>query len=92
VQVQLHNPTDKTVTFDLLLSAEEDPNVGGETTSSISVQVTLGPGEIRNIPVNMPITSWGALVDYVDVVLTVSKRRVPGEAAHKLDFKSFVIE
>jgi len=52
------------VTFELELTAEEDPApVGAKTFSSLPVQVSLNPGQIKDVDVNMPITSWGSLVD-----------------------------
>lgn len=92
VRVQLHNPSSSPVTFTLELSAEESPNIGAETVSVLPVQVSLGPGQVRDIDVAMPISSWDALVDYVDVVLTAKKRRVPEEAPELLHSRSFVIE
>jgi hypothetical protein len=93
VRIQLYNPAQVVVTLELEFSAEEDPEpIGGTVTSSLPVQVTLPAGQVRDVDVNMPISSWGALVDYVDVVLTVRKRRRVGEPASLVDARSFVVE
>ena len=93
VRVQLHNPTQVPATFELELSAEEDPHpTGSPAVSSLPVQVSLAPGQVRDVDISMPIATWDALVDYVNVDLTVKKRRVPGEPAERLDFRFFVIE
>jgi len=93
VRIQLSNASSAPVTFELELTAEEDPApVGAKTFSSLPVQVSLNPGQIKDVDVNMPITSWGSLVDYVDIMLTARKRRAPGEAAQLVDTRSFVVE
>jgi hypothetical protein len=93
VRVQVQNKSSGPVTFEMELVGEEDPHpFGAEVVSSLPVQVSLGPNQIRDIDVSMPLSSWGALVDYADVRLTANKRRSPGEAAVMLDYKSFVLE
>lgn len=93
VRVQLHNPSQAPVTFELELTADEDPSpVGSSMVASLPVQVSLGPGQVRDVDVAMPIVTWDTWVDYVDIVLTARKRRAPGESARMLDSRSFVIE
>lgn len=93
VRVQLENTSNQTVTFELELHAEEEPHpVGDAVTSSIPVQVTLGPGQVSSVDVEMPVSSWNTAVDYIDVVLHARKRRVPGETPQLIDVRSFVIE
>jgi hypothetical protein len=93
VRVQLMNGAQVPVTFELELTAEEDPApVGGHVTSALPIQVSLGPGQVKDVDVVMPIADWGSFVDYSDVVLTARKRRVPGESAQLLDTRSFVLE
>lgn len=93
VRLQLQNRAEVPVSFELELTAEETPHpVGGETVSSLPIQMSLSANQIRDLDVVMPIGSWGALVDYVDIVLVARKRRGPGEVAVLLDQHSFVIE
>jgi len=90
VRIQLQNPASVPATFELELTGEEDPQpVGKSATSVLPVQVTLNPGEIRDVDVNMPIATWGALQAYVDILLTARKRRGPGEPAQLIDQRSF---
>jgi hypothetical protein len=92
VRVQLMNSSQVPVTFELELTAEEDPApVGKSVTSSLPVQVSIGAGQVKNVDVSMPIADWGALVVYSDVALTARKRRVPGESAQLIDSRSFVL-
>jgi hypothetical protein len=93
VRVQLNNPTEVPTTFELELSAEEDPHPFGSTAySSLPVQVNLAPREVKDVDLNMPISSWSAFVTSVDIALTARKRRVPGEDAQLLDQRGFVIK
>lgn len=93
VRIQVQNKSSGPVTFEMELIGEEDPHpFGAEVVSSMPVQVSLGPNQIRDIDVSMPLSSWGALVFNADVRLTANKRRSPGEAAVMLDYKSFVLE
>jgi len=92
VRVELHNPSTETVTFDLELVGNETPNIGDETISTLPSQVTLGAGQTSSLDFSMPISSWEALVDYVDIILVARKRRGPGDPALLVDTKSFVIE
>lgn len=91
VRVQLDNSQASVpVTFELELTAEEDPQpVGKSAISTLPVQVTLNPREVRDVDLNMPIATWGTLQTYVDIALTARKRRSPGEPAQLIDQRSF---
>lgn len=93
VRIQLMNGSQAPATFELELTAEEDPApIGAKAFSTLPVQVSLNPGEVKDIDVNMPIASWTSTADYVDVLITAKKRRAPGEAAQLIDMRSFVVE
>jgi hypothetical protein len=93
VRVQLMNSSSVPVTFELELTADEDPApVGDPVVSSLPVQVSIDAGQVKDVDVEMPIADWGNLVDYSDVILTARKRRVPGEPAQMIDMRSFVLE
>lgn len=93
VRLQLQNRAEVPVSFEIELTADEAPHpVGGELVSSLPIQMSLSANQIRDLDIVVPIGSWGALVDYVDVVLTAKKRRGPGEAAVLMDQRSFVVE
>lgn len=93
VRVAVHNPSTEPVTFELVLEARERPSpTGTEVLSSLPVQVALGPNQARDIDVAMPIGSWSAFVDFVEVDLDARKRRLPGDAAFPLDRRFFVVE
>jgi hypothetical protein len=93
VRLQLTNGSVEPVSFTLELTASEDPQPFGSSQESAAVvQVGLAPGETRNVDINMPITSWEAAVDYVDIVLVAKKRRSAGESPELIDQRSFVIE
>lgn len=93
VRVQFLNSAQVPVTFELELTADEEPApFGNPVTSTLPVQVSLGPGQVKDVDVDMPIGDWGTLVEYSDVILTARKRRAPGEAAQLVDTRSFVLE
>src|SRR3990170_5930561 len=93
VRVEFQNPGPETVTLDLELTAIESPNGGDDDVySTLPVQVALGPGQVKAVDVAMPISSWDALVDFVDIQLYARKRSGPGGAPALLDQKTFVIE
>lgn len=93
VRVQLSNPSTSPVTLTLEIEADETPApLGSEQRSSSAVQASLRGGEVRDFDVAMPVASWGAFADYVDVELTARVRRSPGESARQIDRKSFVVE
>lgn len=93
VRVQFLNSAQVPVTFELELTAEEDPSPIGEHASIVHpVQVSLAPGQVKDVDVSMPIADWGKLVLYSNVILTARKRRVPGEEAQLIDMRSFVLK
>lgn len=94
VRVELHNPMPQPVTLDLVAEAMEDPqsDASKEKTSSNSLQVTIGPGEVKSVDVPMSSQAWGFFVAYVDVVVNVKKRAWAGAPAYMVDARSFVIK
>lgn len=93
VEIQLQNGSAAPVTFSAILRSREEPGPFGDMKeSSLPVQVTLGPHEIQNIPVQMPIAAWEALTDYVVVDLDLYKQRVAGTDMVRLDSNTFTIE
>lgn len=92
VQIRLSNSSGEQVQFTLELTGQESPApIGEDAVSPYALDVTLGPGETRDVDVDMPTATWGWNVTYVDVVLTAKKRRTAGDQPVMLDFKSFVI-
>lgn len=92
IRVQLYNPTAVGATFYIEIVANENPHpFGEETRTTFPMQVTVGPGQTRDIDINMPISSWGWGTTYVDVDLTVYKRRVPSEDPQKIASRFMVV-
>jgi len=80
IRVQLYNPAAAPVTFYLQVVANEAPlPFGNEAKTTYPLQVTVGPGQTRDIDINMPISTWAWNVKYVDVALAVYKQRMAGE-------------
>jgi hypothetical protein len=80
IRVQLYNPSSVPATFYLQVVANEDPMpFGSAARTTFPMQVTVGPGQTRDIDINMPISTWAWNVKYVDVALTVYKQRMAGE-------------
>lgn len=93
IRIQLYNPSSVSATFYVEIVANETPHpFGDETRTTYPLQVTVGPGQTRDIDVNMPISSWGWSVDYVDVDLNVYKRRVPNEDLVRIATRFLVVE
>lgn len=93
IRVQLYNPSGESATFYIEVVATETPHpFGAEATTTLPMQVTVGPGQTRDIDLNMPITSWGWNVDYSDIDLAVFKRRVPNEDKVKIADRFMVVE
>lgn len=93
VRLQLQNNSEVPITFDAELTSEETPGpVGSEQFSSLPIQVSLVANQIKNIDVNMPIAALNSiLVVYVDVILTLKKRRGTQGDPELLDLKSFTV-
>ncbi len=80
VRVQLYNPSAASATFYLQLVANESPlPFGNDAKTTFPMQVTVGPGQTRDIDINMPISTWAWNVKYVDVALAVYKQRYSGD-------------
>lgn len=80
IRVQLYNPATAPVTFYLQVVANESPlPFGDDARTTFPMQVTVGPGQTRDIDINMPLSSWAWNVKYVDVALSVYKQRMAGE-------------
>ena len=92
VKVQLNNGSSEPVDFTLEMTGEESPQpIGKEAVASYTQQITLGPGETKNVDVSMPTVTWGFSTSFVDTVLTLRKRRTAGDRPVSLDWKDFVI-
>ena len=93
VRIRISNSSSKSVTFDLILKHIENPNIGEIWQTDTSMRVTLGGNETRDIDADLPLTQWRAWVDYVEIDLSVQKRRIHGGNAQKLaSDRFFVIE
>lgn len=93
VRIRVSNPSGQSVTFDLNLAVEEDPSpVGSVVTHEDSLRVTLGAGQTRDVDTAVTIESWDALVDFAEVRLTLSKRRIEGGPPQLLATRFFVVE
>lgn len=93
VRVRLTNPSSAPVTFDMELEVHEIPSpFGAEATSAESTRVSLGAGETRDVDISITLTTWGFMVDLVDVYLTVRKRRVSGGSTEVLAATHFIVD
>jgi hypothetical protein len=93
IRVQLYNPSSSSATFYIEIVGKEFPHpFGAEATTTYPMQVTVGPGQTRDIDVNMPTSTWAWNVDYVDIDLTLYKRRVTNEDRIKIADRFLVIE
>jgi len=80
IRVQVYNPSAAPATFYLQIVANESPlPFGNAARTTFPLQVTVGPGQTRDIDINMPISTWAWNVKYVDVALSVYKQRMAGE-------------
>lgn len=80
IRVQVYNPSSVSATFYLQIVANEDPMpFGSAARTTFPMQVTVGPGQTRDIDINMPISTWAWNVKYVDIALAVYKQRMAGE-------------
>lgn len=93
IRLQLYNPSGESATFYIEIVATETPHpFGSEARTTYPMQVTVGPGQTRDIDINMPISSWGWAVDYADIDLVVYKRRVPNEDPVRIANRFLVVE
>jgi len=80
IRVQLYNPSSVSATFYLQIVGNESPlPFGNDARTTFPLQVTVGPGQTRDIDINMPISTWAWNVKYVDVALSVYKQRMAGD-------------
>lgn len=93
MRVRLSNPSAQHADLDLLVDVHETPQpIGAEVGATQSMRISLGAGETRDFDMAIPINSWDALVDYVDVDVTIRKRRFSGGDGAMLDALMFVVE
>jgi len=92
MRVRLVNKSDIQAVFDFGVTADEDPSVGARVVNSQTMRVTIPPGETRDVDVAVSISSWGALVDNVEVNVTVTKRRIDGGDKENLAGVMFMVE
>ena len=94
VQLRLTNKSQHAdANFDLVIASEENPHpFGNNVGNSQSMRVFIPRGETRDVGVSIGISSWEALTDYVEVDVTVAKRRIDGGAKENLAGVMFVVE
>lgn len=91
--LQLHNAASVPATFYIEIVADETPYpIGSAKRTTYPLQVTIGPGQNRDIPVNMPITAWDWMTGSVDVNLNVYKRRTPDEQPVRIASRYFIVD
>lgn len=79
--------------FDLMITSDEQPApFGGRVQNSQTMRVFLPKGETRDVDVSVGISSWEALTDYVEVDVTVAKRRIEGGNKENMAGVMFVVE
>jgi hypothetical protein len=79
--------------FDLVITSDEQPKpFGARVQNSQTMRVFIPRGETRDVDVSVGISSWEALVDYVEVDVTVAKRRIDGGNKENLAGVMFVVE
>lgn len=92
MRVRLVNKSGGNASFDLVVSSDEDPSIGGRIGNSQTMRVNIPPGETRDVDMTISISSWGVLVDNVEVNVTISKRRIDGGAKENLAGVMFMVE
>jgi hypothetical protein len=93
VVVRLSNPSTEQASFEVVLEALENPGpFGSQVTTQKPVRVALGPGETRDLETDITLASWGVLVDFVDVRLSVYKRQFVGPTLILSDMVNFTVE
>lgn len=91
VRIQLQNPSGQSVNFTLELRGQESGSLSPDQESTYVAQVSLSPGDTKNVDIEMPLSS-GHVIDVVNVALTAYKRRVATEPAQVLSTRSFIVK
>lgn len=92
-RLRLVNASAVVANFDLTLDIQEQPHpFGAAVGAQQTMRMSLGAGEARDFDIVIPLSSWDALVDYVDVDVTVRKRRFSGGDPALVDSVMFVVE
>jgi len=92
-RLRLSNPSGVVANFDLLIDIQEQPHPFGNAVSAQQpMRMSLGAGETRDFDIIIPLSSWDALVDYIDVDVTIRKRRFSGGDPAMIDAVMFVVE
>jgi hypothetical protein len=76
----------------MVVSDEQPAPFGARVANSQTMRVTLPRGETRDVDVSVGISSWEAITDYVEVDVTVAKRRIEGGSRENLAGVLFVVE
>lgn len=93
MRLRLTNKSKVDASFDLVVNSDEQPEpFGARVTNSQTMRVNLPAGETRDVDASVGISSWEALTDYVEVDVTVSKRRIEGGNKENLAGVMFVVE
>lgn len=90
-RVQVINESSVTVDFTLEMSYTESPAWGSDHESTIPFLVSVPPGA-KDIPVNLPLSTWGVATDFVEVYLIAKKRRSPNTGAENLHSRTFRVD
>lgn len=79
--------------FDLIVSSMEQPEpFGGQVSNSQTQRLFIPRGETRDVDIGVSISSWESLTDYVEVDVTIQKRRIEGGNKENLAGVLFVVE
>ena len=93
MRLRLTNKANVDANFDLVIMSDEQPSpFGARVQNSQTMRVFIPKGETRDVDVSIGISSWGALVNYVDVDVTVAKRRLEGGNRENLAGVMFVVD
>lgn len=93
MRLRLVNPSGVVANFDIMLDIQEQPHpFGAATSAQQTMRMSLGIGETRDFDIIIPLSSWDVLVDYIDVDVTIRKRRFSGGGPAMVDAVMFVVE
>ncbi len=93
MRVRLTNPSAVDVNFDLGISSVEHPSpFGADVANSQSMRVTLPAKQTGDVDVSIGVSSWGVTIAYVEVDVTVTKRRISGGNKENLAGVLFVVD